>query len=311
MTWSELARLGASSAWWLVGRAVGRAIGRAIGRRSRPLVGGIALGDSCNLSCLQCSVSNRGIADLTYAEIRTGLGSLRRLGARLLYVEGGEPYLWRDGRYELDDVVRLARELGFLAVVVYTNGTFPLHTSADAVFVSVDGTRETNDSLRGKSFDRVMETLRTTRHPNVMINCTINRVNIGEIGPISELARDLPTVRGVAFYCYTPGGSHPELMLRPREKRLAMTRLLELKRAGLPVLNSRASLRRVRDDTWRRPTDSCYLYADRAMYRCCRLIDSPEACRECGYLGYAELDCIARLQPDAIYEAFHAMAGHR
>lgn len=218
--------------------------------------------------------------------------------------------MWRDGSHELEDVVRLARALGFLAVVVYTNGTFPIRTSADAVFVSLDGTRETNDYLRGRSFDRVMESLRTTSHPNVGLNATINRVNAGEIDRICELARRLPAVRGIYFYCYTPGGSHPELRLDRGAKHRAMVRLLALKRAGLPIMNSRASLRRVRDDSWRRPTGACYLYADRRLYRCCRLIGSPEACRECGYLGYAELDCVARLQPDAIYEAARALAGH-
>lgn len=303
MTWGDLARVSASSARWL--------LGHTLGRRTGPLIGGIALGDSCNLHCLQCSVSNRGIADLTYAEVRAGLESLRKMGARLLYVEGGEPYVWRDGSFELEDVVRLARTLGFPGVVVYTNGTFPIRTSADAVFVSLDGMRETNDRLRGRSFDRVMRTLESAAHPNVVLNFTINRLNAGEITRISELARDLPTVRGVSFYCYTPGGSHPELLLARDEKRRAMTRLLALKRAGLPIMNSFAALRRVRDDTWRRPTDSCYLYAERAMYRCCRLIGNPDACRECGYLGYAELDCIARLQPGAIYEAARAMAGRR
>jgi len=278
-------------------------------RRAVPLVGGIVINDSCNLHCLQCGVANRGIPDLTFEEVRTGLLKLHDMSLRVLYVEGGEPFLWHDGDRNLEDIVALARELGFTAVIVYTNGTFPISTEADTLYVSLDGLKVTNDRLRGESYDRVIGNINDSSHPNILINFTINGINMSEIEQFCEQMQKVAHVRGIFFYFVTPTGDNAELVLNPFERSRAAARLLALKRRGAPVRNSAAALRRVRDDTWRRPVSLCYLYADRIMYRCCRSIGNAAACDQCGYLGYAELDCIARLRFGAIREAFGALSG--
>ena len=91
-----------------------------------PFIGGIVINDRCNLNCIHCSVANRDIPDLTFEEVEIGLRKLYAMGMRYLYIEGGEPFLWRDNSKSLKDVIRLAREIGFRFIVVYTNRTFPL-----------------------------------------------------------------------------------------------------------------------------------------------------------------------------------------
>ena len=93
---------------------------------------------------------------MSFEDVRSGLKELAMLGARILYLEGGEPFLWRDGIRNADDIIDLARELKFLYCIIYTNGTFPLRTKADAVFVSIDGLRETHNRLRGNSYDLIL-----------------------------------------------------------------------------------------------------------------------------------------------------------
>jgi phosphosulfolactate synthase (CoM biosynthesis protein A) len=46
---------------------------------------------------------------------------------------------------KLEDLIKLARNMGFIAVSIYTNGTFKINTSADTLFVSIDGLKKTND----------------------------------------------------------------------------------------------------------------------------------------------------------------------
>jgi len=68
-------------------------------------------------------------------------------GIRSVFIEGGEPFLWKEDNRNLDDVIKLAKDIGFKVVSIYTNGTFPIRTSVDTVFVSLDGLKETKDKL--------------------------------------------------------------------------------------------------------------------------------------------------------------------
>jgi len=151
--------------------------------RHYPFFGGIVLTDRCNLHCRHCHVSGRNIPDLTFGEVRTGLDTLYKLGMKNLYIEGGEPFLWRDGNRSLEDVVGLARETGFRYIALYTNGTFPLETGADIIFVSLDGPREVHDSIRGKSYDRILSNIRHSGHRRILVNYTVSKMNQDVIEP--------------------------------------------------------------------------------------------------------------------------------
>jgi MoaA/NifB/PqqE/SkfB family radical SAM enzyme len=292
---------------------MGRILGNRVLRRETPIVAGIALNDSCNLRCRHCRVANRGIPDMTMAEVNAGLRRLRAMGPRVLYIEGGEPFIWRDRELGLEDVIASARSLGFGIVIIYTNGTQPIRTSADAVYVSLDGLRDTNNRLRGLIYDQVLANIASSAHRNITINFTINRENEPEIERFCETMTHERNVRGLFFYFYTPGappaGEIDNLRLSEDAKAAIVDRLLRLKARGVPVRNSVAALNRVRNDHWTRPSGLCYLYAENRMYRCCRSIDQPEICRECGYLGYAELESISRFRLGPFLEAIRMVAG--
>ncbi len=150
-------------------------------RQSIPFIGGLVINETCNLQCVQCKVANRNLPDLSYHDVRHGLQIFYRMGIRSVFIEGGEPFLWKDGNYTLEDVVQAARDIGFAVVSVYTNGTLPIRISADTVFVSLDGRRETNDRLRGKVYDRVLSNIHASECSNICINFTINAHNQHEI----------------------------------------------------------------------------------------------------------------------------------
>ena len=102
-----------------------------LGGRHPPLICGLVLTNQCNLRCRHCRVSTRGGQRLGFAQVAQATESFYAQGGRCLYLEGGEPFLWRDGQYGVEDVVKLAHRLGYLTVVIYTNGTIPLHTTAE------------------------------------------------------------------------------------------------------------------------------------------------------------------------------------
>ena len=271
-------------------------------RKDPPLIRGLVLTNRCNLRCQHCNVAARGPKDLDFAEATAAVDAFYRQGGRCLYLEGGEPFLWRDGPHRLDDIVKYAHGLGYLTVVVYTNGTLPLRTSADTVFVSVDGLRATHDALRGTSFERIMGNIRESPHASLFINSTINSRNKDEIRAFCDHIEDMENIRGTFFYLHTPYYGHDALELGSAERRRVLNELLSLC-GSYRILNSRAGLEAALRNDWARPLDSCSVYEEGVVYKCCRYSGDPELCRQCGYLSYAEIDQVLKLKPSAISNA--------
>lgn len=270
--------------------------------RDGPLIRGLVLTNRCNLRCRHCDVAARGPLELGFEEATAAAAAFYREGGRCLYLEGGEPFLWRDGSRRLDDVVAFAHGLGYFTVVVYTNGTLPLCTTADTVFVSVDGLQATHDALRGPSFARIMENVRESLHPSLFVNFTVNALNRGELRAFCEYADAVANLRGVFFYLHTPYYGRDELELPPGARRRVLAELLEL-RTRHRILNSRAGLVAALRNDWARPVPSCSVYEKGTLYACCRYSGDPGLCRECGYLSYAEIDQALRLRPSALANA--------
>ena len=271
-------------------------------RRSMPLIRGLVLTNRCNLHCQHCNVAARGPKDLDFEEVTAAVDAFYREGGRCLYLEGGEPFLWQDGRHRLDDIVDYAHGLGYLTVVVYTNGTFPIRTSADTVFVSVDGLRATHDALRGASFDRIMSNIQDSAHASLFINFTVNSRNKDEIRAFCDHVEGVDNIRGVFFYLHTPYYGHDALELESGERHRVLNELLSLRRS-YRILNSRAGLQSALRNDWARPLDMCSVFEEGAVYQCCRYSGDPKLCKQCGYLSYAEIDQVLRLKPSAITNA--------
>lgn len=268
-------------------------------RRPGPLIYGIAPTDRCNLACRGCRVANTGRPPMSWNQLVETMQSARRRGFRELYFTGGEPMLWNDGGHMLEDAVVEARRLGFLHVHVYTNGTLGLGTSADLVWVSMDGLPGTFERRRGGDFDRVEQAIRAGGRPPVALIYTIDRNTVGGLEPFLEWVRAsrLP-VLGVMFYFHTPYYGRDELFLDASERAPVIDRLLVCRRAGLPVLNSRAGLRALRSGNWPRRLPIASVVDVDGESVCCRAPD--EVCGDCGYAVCTELTEFQRLRPSAV-----------
>jgi MoaA/NifB/PqqE/SkfB family radical SAM enzyme len=271
-------------------------------RKHDPLIRGLVLTNRCNLRCRHCRVTARGDKDLSFAEIQEAIESFYQEGGRCLYLEGGEPFLWRDGDHRIEQVVEYARGTGYFTVIIYTNGTIPLQTSADTVFISVDGLEQTHDYLRGPSFGKIVDNIRRSSHRSLFLNFTINSRNQAELEDFCAYVDGLEHVRGTFFYFHTPYYGRDELYLDAPQRAEILRRLLACKKK-YRILNSGAGLRSALRNDWKRPLDVCSVYEKGDTFRCCRYNDDPELCRECGYLSYAEIEQTLRLRPSAILNA--------
>ena len=271
-------------------------------KQDAPLICGVVLTNKCNLRCLHCKVTARGDKDLRFEETTEMIDSFRGEGGRCLYLEGGEPFLWHDGQHGIEDVVEYARGVGFLTVVIYTNGTIPIRTSADTVFISIDGLQETHDRIRGASFNRIMDNIHGSTHPSLFVNFTINNHNKTELEDFCSYMDGVEQIRGTFFYFHTPYYGYDELYVEPAERTRILHGLIAYKKRHR-ILNSYAGLRSALRNDWKRPLDICSVYEKGHVYKCCRYQGDPALCRNCGYLSYAEIDQTLKLRPSAIWNA--------
>jgi len=270
-----------------------------IRRRWEPLIYGIAVTDRCNLSCRGCAVSNTGRRDMTWDELVSAMQDAWRRGFRDLYFSGGEPMLWGNGVHTLDDLIVEARRIGFFHVHVYTNGTLGLDTSADLVWVSMDGLPDMFALRRGDHFTQVEAAVRSTRHPDVAVIYVIDRHTAQGIKPFLHWVHESSfPVKGVMFYFHTPYYGRDELFLTAEERALVIDRLLASIRSGLPVLNSRAGLLALKSGNWPRRVPVAFVRDVDGEQTCCRAPD--ETCPDCGYAACTEITESIRLRPSAV-----------
>ena len=267
--------------------------------RDKPYVLGLVTNDTCNLHCAHCRVANVYNYNMTFDQITEILEQHYKRGFRLLYLEGGEPYLWHDGDHNLSDVIKQANEIGYLRVHVYTNGATHTDGQPDFTWFSIDGLDESFRKIRGIPLERVMRNIRgfKGRHAIVFVVNTINYQEIREF--LEYIHQELPGTR-VMFYFHTPYYGIDELFLSPVQKKEAVDSILNCKKEGLPVLNSKVALNSYLEGNKGLPANYCYVVDQTGEYRCCRVNGNPEICKNCGYTMYNEIIQARAWKPGAI-----------
>lgn len=268
-------------------------------RRADPLIYGLAITDRCNFSCRGCRVAHTGRPDMTWEQIMAAMQKAYHRGFRELYFSGGEPMLWRDQDRTVAELILAARRIGFFHVHLYTNGSLGIDTTADLVWVSIDGLPDVFAARRGDHFHQVEQAIRSSRQRRIAVIYVIDRYTADGIEAFLNWTRvsRLP-VMGVMFYFHTPYYGYDDLFLTHTEKAPILDRLLKCIRAGYPILNSRAGLLALRHGEWPRRLPLAYVADVDGESACCRAPDS--ACADCGYAACTELTEFQRLRPTAL-----------
>ena len=276
----------------------------AILGRTMPLVAGVAITDVCNLQCSHCVVANAGLGHYPFARVEHWLRTLYGKGCRILYLQGGEPLSWRDGERGINDVIRLARSRGYFRVAIPSNGTYPLESEADLMWVSVDGMQATHDAIRGPGvYAQVMANVARSGHPRIMANMTINNFNKAEVEAVVRTVAASPGFVGISINFHTPYPAVASLALPRPERAEIITLVHALKREGLPILNSHSALRVLATGNYKRPLGLVTLVERDRAFECCWGREDEGVCAECGYGFIAELACVLALKPGAILQA--------
>jgi len=272
-----------------------------------PLNSSLILTDECNLDCRHCIVSNLGYPRQSLDEVEQDIRVLYETGARVLVITGGEPFVWKDQEGNtVEDVVSTAKKMGFFRVVVCTNGTHSLESSADYLWVSLDGTEDRHNFIRGSIYSQVVENITRSGHKGIHVNFTISSNNLETFPAAAESILAIKNVKGILFHLYTKYlGGDESLVLDEEERQQAIRKLRNCKiRHPVAVFNTFSGIAALRKDDWKRNT-----YASVTINRgvlsecCCRIgIYDEEVCRKCGCTPAVETWVLQTFKPFAIIE---------
>jgi len=264
-------------------------------RKKEPILGTIILTDKCNLKCKHCSVNNITAVVHPYEQVKQEMQTLYDMGVRILFFCGGETFLWRDGDKTLRDLVKEAKEMGFLIVNVVTNGTFPIDLpEADLILLSLDGDRERHNLIRGECYDTIMENIEKATSDNICFYMAVNQINKGAIREVCETAREKKNVRAVSFNFHTPYPDTKELALSKAEKAECCRVISEMMKKGAPVFNLKSAFPYLVENKFPTPCYQCVVIENGKISTCGRCIDVPGLCEECGYFFVAEYTLLFR-----------------
>ena len=272
----------------------------------KPILGTVIVTDKCNLKCKHCSVNNITAIVHPYEKIRGEMETLYRMGVRILFFCGGETFLWRDGEKTLRDLVREAKEMGFLIVNVVTNGTFPIDLpEADLILLSLDGDRERHNQIRGDTYDKIMENIRNATADNICFYMAVNQINKDAVAHVCRTARDTEHVRAVSFNFHTPYPDTKDLALSREEKAAVCKTIEDMMAEGCPIFNLKSAFPYLIDNSFPTPCRQCVVIEDGKLSTCGRCIEVPGLCEKCGYFFVAEYTLLFRGNVKVIWEMLH------
>ncbi len=264
-------------------------------KKKDPILGTIIVTDKCNIKCKHCSVNNITAIIHPYEQIHNEMCKLYDMGIRILFFCGGETFLWRDKELTIRDLVKEAKQMGFLIVNVVTNGTFPIDLpEADLILLSLDGDRKRHNEIRGNTYDTIMENIKNATSDNICFYMAINQINKDAVRDVCIKARDTANVRAVSFNFHTPYPDTKELALSKEEKQTCCDTIEQMMKEGVPVFNLRSAFPYLVNNSFPTPCHQCVVMENGKLSICGRCIDVSGLCEKCGYFFVAEYTLLFR-----------------
>jgi Radical SAM superfamily. len=258
-------------------------------KKKKPILGTIIVTDKCNLQCKHCSVNNITAVIYPYQQIKSEMEQLYDKGIRILFLCGGETFLWHDGDKNLRDLVIEAKQMGFLIVNVVTNGTFELDLpEADLILLSLDGDQKHHDDIRGETYKSILDNIDAATANNICLYMAINKINKQSIKPVCDVAKTKPNVRAVSFNFHTPYPDTEHLALSVEEKQNCCDEISELIKEGYPVFNLKSAFPYIVHNNFPTPCHQCVVMENGKLSTCGRCIEVNGLCEKCGYFFAAE-----------------------
>jgi len=196
----------------------------------------IDITNTCNLKCSHCYWwKEERPAELGDDAMVAFMKGLRSRGMTAAIIYGGEPML-RPGMCEAASRI-------FDHPLIFTNGTQGFAPFDAQWILSLDGTREVHDSIRGKgAYDCSVENLRKAPRKPV-VHTTITSQNKHNLEEFLDELSTMP-IKGVGFSFYTPHttGDESGLSIPLDERDRILNELLRLRKKYWRILGLTAKM---------------------------------------------------------------------
>lgn len=280
--------------WFLKARFLGK---------KKPLQTVLFISEKCNLQCRHCTVYKKENPHIkTYHQIAEELKYAYRLGSRFVDFEGGEPMIWSDGAYKINDLIRLAKTIGFFSTTVTTNAQIPFaDCEADSIWVSMDGIGAWHEEVRGKgTFERLVKNIQESGHPHLSVNMVINRLNYTVVEAGIKFVKENPYIQSISLNFHTPYKGTEQLSLDWETRRQVIDKIIRMKKEGYPIMNSVSGLRLMKtNDFPKQCWVTNFIMADGTRLDECQG-KSAGVCDDCGFCMAGEMRSVFTFKPDTI-----------
>lgn len=271
--------------------------------KKRPLQSVVFISDKCNLKCKHCSVYNYESPNVkTYEQIRKELEYCYSSGSRFVDFEGGEPFIWEDNGKRIDDLVDLAKSIGFFSCTITTNAQRPfIDSRADSIWVSLDGVGRWHEQIRGKgTFEKLEKNIASCNHKALSVNMAINTLNHEGVAETIEYVKQNPYIKSISLNFHTPFERTEYLALDMERRAEIIDLIISYKKKGYPIMNSVAGLKKMKKLDF---TPQCwvtnFIFSDGTRTPEC-IGRQQGVCDKCGFCMAAEMNAVFNFCPETI-----------
>lgn len=276
---------------------------RILGKKI-PLVSVVFVTDKCNLKCKHCCIYSQGNPiTKSFKQVEEDLKYCYKQGARFVDFEGGEPTLWRDGDKKLNDLLDLAKKIGFYSTTVTTNAQRDFSDcKADSIWVSLDGYGKFHDEIRGEGcFEKLVENIEKAAHPHLSVNMVVNSLNFSSVDDTIEFAKNNPHIEKISINFHTPYKGTEDLMLDWDKRTEIIDKVIGYKMKSYPIMNSVSGLKNMKNMDFKK---YCWI-SNFVHVNGTKTIDcggsSLGLCEQCGFCMAGEMNAVMSLKPDTIF----------
>jgi MoaA/NifB/PqqE/SkfB family radical SAM enzyme len=272
-----------------------------------PLVNTMIIHYACNLRCQHCALAANADklpeegSSMSFEAASREMQAEYDKGAKILFFEGGEPTIWKDGSKGMQDLIAEGRRIGYYVIGYTTNGTGKIFEESDVLSVSLDGPREVHDRIRGQGvYDRMMANLEATDHPNIFANMVIMKPNLDRIRETAEIVKANPHIRGLMLNFLTPPPY--DIALTHEEKVQVVSDALEWRKQKLPILNTERALKELLTEDYSEKCPywvSSFTLPDGSKHYGCPM-QGTESCKQCGFDAVREYRLILAANVETI-----------
>jgi MoaA/NifB/PqqE/SkfB family radical SAM enzyme len=274
--------------------------------RKRPLQTVLFVSNECNLRCRHCCVyDNEKPLNKSFDQIKEELQYSYQLGSRFVDFEGGEPFLWNENGKNINDLIRLAKQIGFFSTTVTTNAQLPFNQcDADSIWVSLDGMKTEHEQIRGAgTFDRLAENIAQNTHPKISVNMVVNSLNYKSVEDTIVWASQQPNIQSISLNFHTPYPQTEDLFLDWNLRRETIDKIIKMKKAGHAIMNSASGLKLMKDNRFKKYCwITNFILPDGTRLDECQG-KTQNICDSCGFCMAGETTSLFRFKADTLFAA--------